>query len=65
VYGTSQNHQWKKETWWWKDKVDEAIKQKRTHFKTYKALGNESKSNEVEKANAAYNEAKRLAKSEV
>jgi hypothetical protein len=41
------------------------IKQKRTHFKTYKALDNESKSNEVEKAKAAYNEAERLAKSEV
>jgi hypothetical protein len=47
VYGTSKNHRWKKETWWWKDKVDEAIKQKRTRFKTYKALDNESKSNEV------------------
>jgi hypothetical protein len=37
---------------------DEAIKQKRTRFKTYKALNNEKKSNEVEKAKAAYNEAK-------
>ena len=55
----------KKETWWWKDKVDEAIKQKHTRNKTYKALNNESKSNEVEKAKAAYNEAKQLAKSEV
>ena len=58
VYGTSKNHQWKKETWCWKDKVDEAFKQKRTRFKIYKALDNESKSNEVEKAKAAYTEAK-------
>jgi hypothetical protein len=54
----------KKGTWWWKDKVDEAIKQKRTRFKTYKALDNKSKSNEVEKTKADYNEAKRLAKNE-
>jgi hypothetical protein len=46
VYGTSKNHQWKKETWWWKDKVDETIKQRRARFKTYKVLDNESKSNE-------------------
>jgi predicted CopG family antitoxin len=45
--------------------VDEAIKQKRTRFKIYKALNNESKSNEVEKAKATYNEAKLLAKSGV
>jgi hypothetical protein len=63
VYRTSKNHQWKKEIWRWKDKVDEAIKQRCTRFKTYKALDNESKSNEVEKAKAAYNESKRLAKS--
>ena len=54
VYGTSKNHQWKKQNWCWK----EAIKQKRTSFKIYKALDNESKSNEVEKAKAAYTEAK-------
>jgi hypothetical protein len=40
VCGTSKNYQWKKETWWWKDKVDEAIKQNRTRSKTYKVLDN-------------------------
>ena len=58
VYGTSKNHQWKKETWWWKDKVDKAFKQKRTRFNIYKAVDNKSKSDEVEKAKAAYTEAK-------
>ena len=48
----------KKETWCWKDKVDEAIKQKCTPFNIYKAVDNKSKSNEVEKTNAAYTEAK-------
>jgi hypothetical protein len=58
VYGTSKIHQWRKDTWWWNKKVDEEIKQKHTRFKIYKALDKKSKSNEVEEAKAAYNEAK-------
>ena len=58
VYRTSKNYQWKKENWCWKDKVDEAIKQKRTLFNIYKVVDNKSKSNEVQKAKAAYTEAK-------
>ena len=54
VYGTSKNHQWKKQNWCWK----EAIKQKRTRFNIHKAVDNKSKSDEVEKAKAAYTEAK-------
>jgi hypothetical protein len=47
------------------NKVEDIIKQKRTRFKIYKALDNESKSNKVEKAKAAYNETILLAKSKV
>ena len=26
VCGLSKKHQWKRETWWWDDKVEEAVK---------------------------------------
>ena len=38
VCGLSKNHQWKWETWWWDDKVNEAIKTKHAHFRSYKVL---------------------------
>ena len=58
VYGTFKNHQWKKQNWCWKDKVDEVIKQKRTRFNIHKAEDKKSKLDEVEKAKSAYTEAK-------
>jgi hypothetical protein len=65
VHGASKTINGKKETWWWKDKVGETIIQKHTCLKSYKDLDNERKSSEVEKANTAYNQTKRLAKGEV
>ena len=64
VCGLSKNHQWKRETWWWDDKVDEAIKTKRARFRSYKALVKAGRLSEANEAKRAY-EAKRLAKREV
>ena len=36
--GQTRGHQWKRETWFWNDKVDEAIKAKRACFKVYNNL---------------------------
>ena len=38
VCGLSKKHQWKRETWWWDDKVEEAVKKKRECFKRHIAL---------------------------
>ena len=34
VCGFSKKYQWKRETWWWDDKVEEAIKKKQDCFKS-------------------------------
>ena len=57
-----QNHQWKRETWWWDGKVDEAIKTKFARFRSYKALVKAGRLSEANEAKGAYKEAKRLAK---
>ena len=62
VCGLSKKHQWKRETWWWDDKVEEAVKKKRECFKRHIALAKAGQTRETEDAKAAYNEAKRLAK---
>ena len=36
--GQTRGHQWKRETWFWNDKVDDAIKAKRACFKVYNNL---------------------------
>jgi len=58
----SKNHQWKRETWWWDDKVFEAIKTKRARFRSYKVLVKAGRLSEANEAKRAYNEAKSLAK---
>jgi len=60
--GFSKGHQWKRETWWWNDNVEDAISLKRARFKVYKSLNKANKTEEAKKAKLAYNEAKRLAK---
>ena len=60
--GLSKNHQWKRETWWCDDKVEEAIKTKRACFRSYKALVKAGRLSEANEAKRAYNDAKRLAK---
>ena len=39
VCGTSSKHQWRRQTWWWNDVVDKAIKEKQKCFKAWKAGG--------------------------
>ena len=50
VCGTSTKHQWRKQTWWWNNVVDNAIKEKRKCYKAWKAGGSRE----------AYNAAKRV-----
>ena len=45
VYGVSLNHPWRKQTWWWNNQVEEAVREKR---RVWKAVGSK----------AAYNTAK-------
>ena len=49
VCGVSSNHPWRKQTWWWNNQVEEAVREKRRCFKLWKAGG----------SRAAYNTAKR------
>ena len=42
-------HPWRKQTWWWNNQVEEAVREKRRCFKLWKAGG----------SRAAYNTAKR------
>ena len=35
----SAKHTWKKQTWWWDDKVQQAVSHKRKCFKVWKAGG--------------------------
>ena len=37
VCGTTKPHRWRRETWWWNNKVDDAITAKRQAFKAWKA----------------------------
>ena len=49
VCGVSSNHPWRKQTWWWNNQVEEAVREKRRCFKLWKAGG----------SRAAHNTAKR------
>ena len=37
VCGVSSNHPWRKQTWWWNNQVEEAVREKRRCFKLWKA----------------------------
>ena len=37
VCGVSAKHTWKRQTWWWNDKVQQAVSHKRKFFKVWKA----------------------------
>ena len=52
VCGLSKKYQWKRETWWWDDKVEEAIKKKQECFKTHIALTKAGQTREAEDAKA-------------
>ena len=49
VCGVSSNHPWRKQTWWWNNQLEEAVREKRRCFKLWKAGG----------SRAAYSTAKR------
>ena len=49
VCGVSSNYPWRKQTWWWNNQVEEAVREKRRCFKLWKVGGSW----------AAYNTAKR------
>ena len=59
VCGVSSNHPWRKQTWWWNTKVEEAVKEKRRCFKLWKAGGSRAAYNTAKRAsNRAVHEAK-------
>ena len=62
--GMTKSHQWKPETWWWNERVSEAVETKRARFKTFNALKKQGLAESATgiEAKAAYNEAKRLSK---
>ena len=63
VCGYTKNHQWKRETWWWDMKVDEAVKEKRRCFKVWSRLKKQKVYGDARKAaRAAYDTAKKYAK---
>ena len=62
VCGLSCNHQWKKETWWWNDRVESAVAEKRARFKAYNALRKQGNTSAAMKARSEYHAAKRFAK---
>lgn len=62
VCGLSKNHQWRPETWWWNDRVDVAVRDKRMCFKAYITLKKAGKETEAKAAKTAYINAKRVAK---
>ena len=49
VCGVSSNHPWRKQTWWWNNQVEEAVREKHRCFRLWKAGG----------SRAAYSTAKR------
>ena len=63
VCGHTKAHQWKRETWFWNDKVEEAITAKRKCYKAYNKLRKLGHCDaEVKAAKSSYNDAKRNAK---
>ena len=62
VCGSSSKHQWRPETWWWDDRVEDAINEKRRRYRTYKKLRKQGHTPETIAAKEAYNLAKRVSK---
>ena len=62
ICGTSLNHQWKRQTWWWNAGVDEAVNEKKNCYKAFKKLQIQRLFDEANIAKEAYNESKRIAK---
>ena len=64
VCGTTKNHQWRPETWWWDERVRETVDEKRLRFMTFNSLKNKGLANSTEgkAAHQAYQEAKRASK---
>ena len=62
VCGFTRPHQRKRETWWWDDRVDAAIAEKRERFRAYNVLRVQGNPLEVEAAKDAYTAAKQVAK---
>ena len=60
VCGTSLNHQWKRQTWWWNAIVDDAVNEKRNCYKAFKKLLIQGLF-KAYIAKEAYNESKRVA----
>ena len=50
VCGVSAKHTWKKQTWGWNDKVQQAVSHKRKCFKVWKAGGNRDAYQAAERA---------------
>ena len=61
VCGTSLNYQWKRQTWWWNAIVDDAVKEKRNRYNTFKKLVIQGLFNEANIGKEAYKESKRIA----
>ena len=62
VCGFTKKHQWRPETWWWNERVEEAVNEKRARYKIYNTLKKQGKTAETNAAKATYNAAKRVAK---
>ena len=62
VCGSSSKHQWRPVTWWWDDRVEDAINDKRSRYRTYKKLRKHGHMPETIAAKEAYNLAKRVSK---
>ena len=66
VCGVSKKHQWRKQTWWWNDLVEDAVHEKRRCYKVWKAGGSREAYNVAKRASnhAVYHarqEAQRMA----
>ena len=62
VCGLTKKHQWRAETWWWNERVEDAVNEKRARFKAYNTLKKQGKTAESTAAWEAYTAAKRVAK---
>ena len=65
VCESSTGRRWSKQTWWWNERVDVAIKAKMAHFKTHRSLRKKGKTPEARAALTAYQDAKHLARHEI
>ena len=62
VCGVSSNHPWRKQTWWWNNQVEEAVREKHRCFKLGKAGGSRAACNTAKcTSNRVVHQAKREA----